>query len=107
MIEMILEALPGGARNSKALLARAVALRLQRLSVPARRLFQFLLTRDGPINDALAAKSLELFESDEPLRTLRRERLIRVRKTGDLQEIDVYHPRLRAALKRSRRDVRH
>ena len=84
-----------------------MAVRLQRLSVPARRLFQFLLTRDGPINDALAAKSLELFESDEPLRTLRRERLIRVRKTGDLQEIDVYHPRLRAALKRSRRDVRH
>jgi hypothetical protein len=32
------------------------------------------------------------------LRTLRRERLIRVRKTGDLQEIDIYHPAIRDAL---------
>lgn len=98
MIEMTLEALRSGAREQGALLTRAIALRLRRLSAPAQQLFQFLLSRDGPINDALAAKALELFESDEPLRTLRHERLIRVRKTGDLQEIDVYHPTLREAL---------
>ena len=30
-------------------------------------------------------------------RTLRSERLIRVRKTGDLRGIDVYHPKMREA----------
>ena len=57
------------------------------------------LNETGEGQAALAAKALELFESDEPLRTLRRERLVRVRKTGDLQEIDVYHPRMREILK--------
>jgi hypothetical protein len=82
-------------------LAQAIMRRLQRLSAPSHQLFRFLLTKDGPINDALAAKALELFESDEPLRALRMERLIRIRKTGDLQEIDVYHPRMREVLARA------
>jgi hypothetical protein len=45
----------------------------------------------------MAADALELFETDEPLRSLARERLVRVRRTGDLHEIDVYHPRMRVA----------
>ena len=92
-----------GANESRALFARAVALRLQHLSASASHLFQFLLSRNGPIDDTLATKALELFETDEPLRTLRRERLVRVRKTGDLQEIDVYHPRMRELLSAKRR----
>ena len=72
--------------------------RLGRLSASASHLFHFLLARNEPIDDALVAKALELFETDEPLRALRHERLVRVRKTGDLQEIDVYHPRMREVL---------
>ncbi|HLJ75702.1 MAG TPA: serine/threonine-protein kinase, partial [Thermoanaerobaculia bacterium] len=89
------------AEDESLALARAIGRRLPRLSAPSRQLFRFLLTKDGPINDALAAKALELFESDEPLRALLSERLIRIRKTGDLQEIDVYHPRMRAVLARA------
>jgi len=103
LIDMVVDAVLSGAKEPRSLLARAVALRMQRLSAPARQLFQFLLARDGPIHDALAASALEFFESDEPLRTLRRERLIRVRKTGDLQEIDVYHRKMREALTARRR----
>jgi len=98
LIEMAVDAIVDDPKNQRSLLARAASLRMERLSASAQQLFRFLLARDGPIDDALAAKALELFESDEPLRTLRRERLIRVRKTGDLQEIDVYHPRIREAL---------
>jgi eukaryotic-like serine/threonine-protein kinase len=98
MIDMAVDVILRGANDTDALLARAAAIRLRRLSAPARQLFQFLLAHHGPVDDALAAKALELFESDEPLRTLRRERLIRVRKTGDLQEIDIYHPAIRDAL---------
>ena len=98
MIEIVAEALMGGAKESRSLLARAVTLRLGRLSASASHLFHFLLARNEPIDDALVAKALELFETDEPLRALRHERLVRVRKTGDLQEIDVYHPRMREVL---------
>jgi serine/threonine protein kinase len=98
MIEMATEAIASGAKEDR-LIARAVGLRLKRLSAPSGQLFNFLLSRQEPIGDSLAAKALELFESDEPLRTLLRERLVRVRKTGDLQEIDVYHPRMREVLK--------
>ncbi|HEY6843507.1 MAG TPA: serine/threonine-protein kinase [Thermoanaerobaculia bacterium] len=101
LLEMIAEEIANGADDPNLLLARAIARRLQRLSAPSRQLFRLLLSKDGPINDALAAGALELFESDEPLRALRAERLIRIRKTGDLQEIDVYHPRMREVLARS------
>ena len=103
LIEIVGEAIAAGASDPASLLARAVALRLERLSAPARQLFHFLLSKDGPIEDSIAARELELFESDEPLRALRRERLIRIRKTGDLQEIDVYHPRMREVLARPSR----
>src|SRR5262249_51341892 len=87
-----------GWKGPNPLLTGAIGLRLKRLSSPAARLFQFLLTQQDPVDDSVAGKALELFEIDEPLRALRRERLLRVRKTGDLQEIDVYHPRMRELL---------
>ena len=98
LIEIVAEAVEEGAADSRPLLAQAIGLRLRRLSAPSRKLFHFLLKHDGPIGEAQAAEALELFESDEPLRALRGERLLRVRKTGDLQEIDVYHPRMREVL---------
>ena len=58
-------------------------------------LFTILRNADGPVSEDVVERTLELFESDEPLRTLTRERLIRLRRTGDLRELDVYHPRLR------------
>jgi len=97
LVEMVADALAEDADNG-GLLARAIAFRLRRLSAASRKLFHFLLKHEGPIGDAQAAEALELFESDEPLRALRGERLLRVRKTGDLQEIDVYHPRMREVL---------
>jgi hypothetical protein len=103
LLEMISEEIANGAKDPNLLLARAIARRLQRLSAPSRQLFRLFLLRDGPIDDALAASTLELFETDEPLRALRAERLIRIRKTGDLQEIDVYHPRMREVLARTAR----
>jgi len=98
LIEIVAEAIQAGTTETRSLLSRAVALRLNRLSAPSRKLFRFLLKHDGPVDDAQAASALELFESDEPLRALRQERLLRVRKTGDLQEIDVYHPRIREVM---------
>ena len=78
------------------LLGDAVTLRLAELSASARRVFRLLSEADGPVSEDAVERKLELFESDEPLRTLTRERLIRLRRTGDLLELDVYHPRLRA-----------
>ena len=77
------------------LLGEAVASRLDELSASARHVFRLLREADGPVAEELVERNLELFESDEPLRTLTRERLIRLRRTGDLLELDVYHPRLR------------
>lgn len=77
------------------LLHDAVASRLAELSASARRIFTLLHDADGPVPEDAVERKLELFESDEPLRTLTRERLIRLRRTGDLLELDVYHPRLR------------
>lgn len=88
-------------KEDGALLGRAVGRSLSGLSAAAQRLFAFLLTSDGPVSEEEAQSTLELFEVDEPLRTLARERLIRIRRTGDLREIDVYHPRMRDVLRRA------
>lgn len=76
-------------------LEMAVAARLAQLSASARRVFTLLREADGPVPEALIEEALELFESDEPFRSLTRDRLVRLRRTGDLLELDVYHPRLR------------
>jgi hypothetical protein len=76
-------------------LEMAVTTRLAQLSASARRVFTLLRETDGPVPEALIEETLELFESDEPFRSLTRERLVRLRRTGDLLELDVYHPRLR------------
>jgi hypothetical protein len=39
--------------------------------------------------------AVQLSELDEPLRALSTEKLIRIRRTGNLTEIDVGHQRLR------------
>ena len=87
------------AGSPKQTLGDALQIRLERLSAPARRIFALLLDSDGPVRDLEIEKKLELIESDEPLRTLSREQLIRVRRTGDLHEIDLYHPRMRDVLR--------
>ena len=92
LIEMI-----AGDGRSDSPLADAIAARLQRVSAAARGLFELLLVAEGPVEEGVAADALELFETDEPLRSLTRERLVRLRRTGDLHEIDVYHPRMRVA----------
>ncbi len=80
-------------------LADAIRVRLERLSAPARRIIALLLSSTGPIPEMEIEERLELIETDEPLRTLSRERLIRVRRTGDLHEVDLYHPRMRDGLR--------
>jgi len=97
LIEIAIESLGSKSANDPALLAYALASRLQHLSAAAHRLFTWLLSADGTAREEAAAEELELFEIDEPLRTLRRERLIRVRRTGDLRGIDIYHPKMREA----------
>lgn len=82
-------------------LAPAVATRLADLSASALRVFALLLGAEGPLAEETVEDRLELFESDEPLRTLTRERLIRFRRTGDLLELDLYHPRMREVLRSS------
>jgi len=97
MIEMAIDSLGRHSADDPALMARAVACRLQHLSSAAHRLFIWLLSTPSPSDELTAASALELFEIDEPLRTLRRQRLIRIRKTGDLRAVDIYHPRMRQA----------
>ena len=99
LIELIAE-WPGTihSRAKDPLLAFAVDYRLDRLSAAARAVFELLLVAGGPLEESAAAEALELFEIDEPLRTLSREHLIRSRVTGDLIEIDVYHPRMRMTI---------
>lgn len=81
--------------SAEPLLAHAVAARLSALSTSAQRVFSLLQDENGPMAEDEVERRLELFESDEPLRTLTRERLVRLRRTGDLFELDLYHPRLR------------
>lgn len=76
-------------------LAHAIGARLDELSTSARRIFALLLDAKGPLAEDEVERRLELFESDEPLRSLSRARLIRLRRTGGLFELDLYHPRLR------------
>ena len=99
LIELVAE-WPGTihSRAKDPLLAMAIDFRLDRLSSAARAMFELLLVAGGPLEESVAAAALELFEIDEPLRTLARERLIRTRLTGDLIEIDVYHPRMRKTI---------
>jgi eukaryotic-like serine/threonine-protein kinase len=80
-------------------LGDAIRVRLERLSAPARRIIGLLLSSHGPLPEMEIEERLELIETDEPLRTLSRERLIRVRRTGDLHEVDLYHPRMRDVLR--------
>lgn len=75
-------------------LHEAVEMRLAETSESSRRVFEMLRNADGPLPEDVVERGLELFESDEPLRTLTRERLIRLRRTGDLLELDIYHPAL-------------
>lgn len=81
--------------SAEPLLAHAVAARLSDLSTSAQRIFSLLRDENGPMAEDEVERRLELFESDEPLRTLTRARLVRLRRTGDLFELDLYHPRLR------------
>jgi len=80
-------------------LSRAVERQLARLSTPARSLFRFVLEADGPVPEDVVIRELELFEIDEPLRALTASHLIRVRRTGDLAELEMYHSRIRAAFR--------
>ncbi len=96
---MIADVVAEGEVRSTWLLARAVAKRLEPLSLTAQRIFALLATRDEPVAEEFAEDELELFESDEALRALTRERLIRTRRTGDLREIDLYHDRIRQAVR--------
>ena len=95
LVEMAIDTI--SRRDDRASLSRAIASRLEHLSAPAHQLFTFLL-RYGQCYEYEAAEMLELVELDEPLRTLRNERLIRVLKSGDLRALDIYHPRLREVL---------
>jgi hypothetical protein len=94
LLEQILRHVANDAA-AEPLLADAVGTRLLELSMSARRIFKMLLDADGPIGEEEVERHLELFESDEPLRVLTRARLIRLRRTGDLFELDLYHPKLR------------
>ena len=83
--------------TAEPLLAHAVAARLSALSTSAQRIFSLLCDENAPMSEDEVERRLELFESDEPLRTLTRARLVRLRRTGDLFELDLYHPRLRVS----------
>ena len=72
--------------------------RLVSVSAAARRLFEAVSLSDVPLEQSAVEESLELFEIDEPTRSLAAQRLVRVRRTGDLSEIDVYHDRLRCTV---------
>ena len=104
LIEMASDAM--GDKTDDALLGRAVNARLEKLSAAARRMFGFLLSAEDAVPEDIVQTRLELFEMDEPLRTLSNERLIRLRRTGDLREIDVYHPRMREVLRAPARPAR-
>ena len=97
LIELAAEAI-ATRDDGRPLLARAIAARLQNLSASAYRLFLFLVM-EGPCYEWESAAALELIELDEPIRTLRNERLIRVRKTGDLRALDIYHEQMRKVLR--------
>lgn len=83
--------------ESESTLAHAVAARVESMSMSARRIFAMLLNAGGPLAEEEIEQELELFESDEPLRSLTKARLVRLRRTGGLRELDLYHPRLREA----------
>ena len=96
LTQMMIDALresPG--TDPRTLLLRAVENRLMRLSAPARKLFTCLIAQDVPAEEGSIESELELFEIDEPVRTLSKSRLIRLSLTGDLRELNVYHDRLR------------
>jgi serine/threonine protein kinase len=80
-------------------LREAIDTRVDELSTSSRRIFDLLLQAEGPLPEELIERSLELFESDEPLRALTRAQLIRLRRTGHLLELDLYHPRMRELMR--------
>ena len=95
LTQMMIEALRvAPSVDPKTLLLRAVENRLLRLSTPARKLFTCLVAQEAPAEEEWLESELELFEIDEPLRTLSKARLVRLSLTGDLRELNVYHPRM-------------
>lgn len=89
------------AEESKSL-GGAIERRLRRLSLGACALFGKLIESDGPLQEREAAASLQIADLDEPLRTLTREQLVRVWRQSGSRAIDVYHPRMRRAMRRRR-----
>lgn len=79
-------------------LEQAVRAELSELSAAAGLVFDLLVRTGRPMAEEEIGEALELFASDEPLRALSRARLVRLRRTGDLLEADVYHAALRAAV---------
>ena len=76
-------------------LAKAVEARLQSLSSAARSLFDIVLGSEVPVEQNELEQTLELIESDEALRSLSAQRLIRITRTGNLTEVAPFHERLR------------
>ncbi len=95
LTQMIASQVLASGTDGGALLGNAIRTRLERLSAPAQRIFAMLLSSTGALAEEFLEETLELIETDEPLRSLSRERLIRIRRTGDLHEVDLYHPRMR------------
>jgi eukaryotic-like serine/threonine-protein kinase len=95
LTQMIAGQILASGHNGGGLLAQAIRTRLERMSPPAQRIFALLLSSEGALAEDYVEETLELIETDEPLRSLSRERLIRIRRTGDLHEVDLYHPRMR------------
>ena len=95
LTQMITAQILASGNDGSGLLGQAIRARLERLSPPAQRIFALLLSSEGALAEEYVEETLELIETDEPLRSLSRERLIRIRRTGDLHEVDLYHPRMR------------
>jgi hypothetical protein len=76
-------------------LSGAVAGRLAALSSAAQSVFSAIVTSGLPVEEGDLEQKLELFETDEALRSLAAQRLVRLRRTGNLSEIAPYHDRLR------------
>ena len=76
-------------------LAAAVQARLASLSAAARSLFDIVFASEVPVEQNQLEQTLELIESDEALRSLSAQRLIRIRRTGNLAEVSPFHERLR------------
>ena len=79
----------------EATLAQMIQIRVSRLSAEAQRLLRLVVVNARPLPERVLRFAADVDSSDDALMTLRSERIVRARDSGEGIEFEAYHDRIR------------